>query len=179
MLIDLDERQRFIPLRRRPRPEAHLGTQARNWDGPFTGGFIGHRFPVKRFKTGHVAPGRKSALRGHDEVHQQRSRLHLRHARREVKFQIDAQFRSGRDEKSVAHHGLHAKDAQPPADQRRTVVFKAPHTPRVAARERRHLLNEALDAAGKLLEMLRHQQHSLVPLDSVRNFSHQDVIKLV
>src|ERR1700761_811104 len=112
-------------------------------------------------------------------MHCQRAVTHLLDIIGQVQFEIDAKLRAALYEKSIAHDGLDAQDAQESVHQSGAVIFEAEQAPRIGRTDGRHgVLNQAFETSGHLLEMVRHEQHAFMPLNGVGDSMHDSSVDL-
>ena len=169
---DARDRQRAVAPRRRLAHQQHrAGAQARDEDVPLARGFVHHRPAVDRTVARELPLQRREAgpARRHRQVDRRRATLQRRRVRLEVDLQRLRIVELLGDHQPVRQHGLHLAHAQQPLSERRGVDVEAQHAPVEGRQGGGVVVEQLLLAQRELLEVLRREQHPLVPVDGLRH----------
>jgi len=80
-----------------------------------------------------------------------------------------------RDDETVGHHALELEHAEDAVNEWNGIDFEMTHTP-VERRDRGGVVvNEKLVTERELLEVLRREEHSFVPLNRRRDFARRNL----
>ncbi len=162
--------------------QRQAGFKARDRHFPLAGMFIRNRQSGHFLIPGQIPPRRTTAQTTyrHGQINRHRLAHQLALLFRQVQFQGHIIALNMRNNQAIGQHGFQFQHPEDAADQLHGINLQMANTPVEWAAGRGVIGNQFLTAHSQLLEMLRCQQHALMPLNGIRQFSggsrHFDVL---